>query len=232
VSVERNLLISLLKLTKESPVLTGNVKGDAKLPTSTMEFLLKKLQSEGLIDYDGESIGISSDNRLKLAVKAASLGGDVERVSNLLCWQEFEAMAVFALKNNGFSVSKNVRFTHAGRKWEIDAVGCKKPLVVCIDCKHWQRAISPSVLGKVADAQAERAKALAEALPNVKVKLECVCWSRAQFVPAILSLIQGSFKFYDNIPIVPVLQLQDFLYQLPAYMYSLKSYSKSFEHLG
>jgi hypothetical protein len=231
-SVERNLLISLLKLTQESTVLIKNVKDDAKLPLPTMKLLLKKLQEEDLISFNGESIEISTDNRLKLAVKAASLGGDVERISNLLCWQEFEAMAVFALKNNGFSVSKNVRFKHAGRKWEIDAVGCKKPLVVCIDCKHWQRAISPSVLGRVADAQAERAKALAEALPNVKLQLECTCWSKAQFVPAILSLVQGSFKFYDAIPIVPVLQLQDFLYQLPAYMYSLKSYCKSFDHLG
>jgi len=231
-SVERNLLISLLKLTKESPVLVKDVKDDARLPSETTFGLLRKLQSEGLVNFDGELVEISTDNRLKLAARAASLCCDVERISNLLCWQEFEAIAVLALKNNGFSVSKNVRFTHAGRKWEIDAVGCKEPLVVCIDCKHWQRAISPSMLGKVAGAQAERAKALAEVLPNVKVKLECTCWSRAQFVPAILSLVQGGFKFYDDIPIVSVLQLQDFLYQLPAYMYSLKSYSKSFEHLG
>ncbi len=231
-SVERKLLISLLKLTKESPVLIKNVKEDAKLPTETMAMLLEKLQTEDLLNLNGDLIDISADNRLKLAVKAATLGGDVQHISNLLCWQEFEAIAVLALKNNGFSVSKNVRFKHGGRKWEIDAVGCKKPLVICIDCKHWQRAISPSVLGRVADAQAERAKALAEALPDVKLPLECTRWGKAQFVPAILSLVQGGFKFYDDIPIVPVLQLQDFLYQLPAYMYSLKSYSKLFDHLG
>jgi len=232
VSVERNLLISLLKLTKEAPVLVKSVKEDAKLPKETMEVLLRKLQSEDLINLNDDWIEICTDNRLRLAVKAATLGGDVEHISNLLCWQEFEAIAALALKNNGFSVSKNVRFKHAGRKWEIDAVGCKKPLVICIDCKHWQHAISPSVLGKVAAAQADRAKALAEALPNVKLQLECTCWSNAQFVPAILSLVQGNFKFYDDIPIVPVLQLQDFLYQSPAYMYSLKSFSKSFGHLG
>lgn len=231
-SVERNLTISLLKLTKESPVLVKSVKDDAKLTSEATLMLLGKLQTEGLVNLNGDLIEVTGDNRLKLAVKAATLGADIEHISNLLCWQEFETIAAMALRNNGFSVSKNVRFKHAGRKWEIDAVGCKSPLVICIDCKHWQRSMAPSVLGRVADAQAERTKALAEALPNVKLQLECTKWRKAQFIPAILSLIQGSFKFYDDIPIVPVLQLQDFLSQLPAYMYSLKSFSKAFDHLS
>jgi hypothetical protein len=232
VSVERNLIISLLKLAKEAPILIKRVKDDAKLTSEITLMLLDKLQTEGLVNLNGDLIEVTGDNRLKLAVAAATLGADIEHISNLLCWQEFETIATMALRNNGFSVSKNVRFKHAGRKWEIDAVGCKSPLVVCIDCKHWQRSMAPSVLGKVADAQAERTEALADALPNVKLQLECTKWRKAQFIPAILSLIPGSFKFYNDIPIVPVLQLQDFLNQLPAYMYSLKSFSKSFDHLG
>ncbi len=231
-SVERNVLISVLKMTQKSSVLIKDVKEDAKLPIETTYMLLEKLQSEDLLILNGEKVEVSIDDRLKLAVKAVSSGADIQHVSNLLCWQEFEEIAAIALRNNGFVVSKNVRFTHAGRKWEIDAVGCKHPLVVCIDCKHWVRAISPSVLGKIALAQAERAKALAEFLPAAKLQLECSKWEKAQFVPAVLSLVQGSFKFYDDIPIVPVLQLQDFLCQLPAYMYQLKSFAKVFDHLG
>jgi hypothetical protein len=232
VSVERNLIISIIKLTKEHTVSVKNVKDDAKLPTETTCMLLEKLQSENLLNLTGDLVEVSVDDRLKLAVKAVSLGADVQHVSDLLCWQEFEEIAAMALRNNGFAVYKNVRFTHGGRKWEIDAVGCKSPLVVCIDCKHWARAISPSVLGKVAQAQADRAKALADTLPNAKLQLNCTKWKSAQFVPAILSLVQGSFKFYDDIPIVPVLQLQDFLCQLPAYMYQLKAFGKVFDHLG
>jgi hypothetical protein len=230
-SVERNLLISLLKLTQQSPVLIKDVKEAAKLPLETTWRLLEKLQSEDLLNLNSEAVEVCADDRLKLAVKAVSLGADIQHVSNLLCWQEFEEIAAIALRNNGFSVSKNVRFKHAGRKWELDVVGCKRPLVLCIDCKHWGRAIASSVLGKVADAQADRAKALAEVLPNVKLKLECTKWKNAQFVPAILSLVQGAFKFYDDIPIVPVLQLQDFVGQLPAYMYEFKSFPKVFDHL-
>ncbi len=231
-SVERNLIISVLKLTQKSPVLIKGVKEDAKLPIELTYSLLEKMQSEDLLNLTSEAVEVSVDNRLKLAVKAVSLGADVEHVSDLLCWQEFEEIAAMALRNNGFVVAKNVRFKHGGRKWEVDAVGCKPPLVICIDCKHWSRAISPSVLGKIAQAQADRAKALSEVLPNVKIQLECTKWENAQFIPAILSLVQGRFKFYDDIPIVPVLQLQDFLCQLPAYIYQLKSFHKVFDHLG
>jgi hypothetical protein len=221
----------VLKLTQKQSVLIKNVKEDAKLPLDTTFMLLQKLQSEDLLNLNQDLIEVSIDDRLKLAVKAVSLGVDIQHVSDLLCWQEFEEIAAMALRNNGFVVAKNVRFSHGGRKWEIDAVGCKPPLVVCIDCKHWGRAISPSILGKVAQAQADRTKALADFLPNVKLQLECAKWKKAHFVPAILSLIQSSFKYYDNIPIVPVLQLQDFLCQLPAYTYQLKSFPKVFEHL-
>jgi len=48
-SVERNLLISLLKLTKKGRVLTESVNRDARIPSATARKLLQKLQNEGLI---------------------------------------------------------------------------------------------------------------------------------------------------------------------------------------
>ena len=231
-SVERNLVISLLKLTKKGPVLTESVNRDARIPSATARKLLKKLQNEGLIYLKQDSVEVENNSRLKLAVKAASLGADVEHISNLLCWQEFEEITAFALKNNGYAVSNNVRFKNAVRKWEIDVVGCKKPLVVCIDCKHWQHAIAPSVLKRIVDSQVERTRALADSLPNIALKLECTKWSEAKFIPSILSLIPSSFKFYYEVPIVPILQLQDFLNQLRAYTESIKFFPKTFNSLS
>jgi Holliday junction resolvase-like predicted endonuclease len=231
-SVERNLIISLLKLTKEGPVLTESVNRDARIPSATARKLLGKLQNEGLVYLKSESVEVDSSMRLKLAVKAASLGADVEHISNLLCWQEFEEIAAFALKNNGYAVANNVRFKHVARKWEIDVVGCKKPLVICIDCKHWQHAIAPSVLKRIVDLQVERTRALVDSLPSISLKLECTKWSNAKFIPSVLSLMPSSFKFYDKVPVVPIFQLQDFLNQLPAYTESLKFFPKTFNSLS
>jgi hypothetical protein len=226
-----NLLISLLKLTKNGPTLMGNVKKDVRLPSSETLELIEKLQSEDLLDLNGDNVEIDSANRLKLAVKAVSSGADVEVVSSFLGWQEFESITATALRNYGYAVSQNLRFKHAARKWEIDVVGCRKPLVVCIDCKDWHNWLSPSALRRIVEAQVERTRALSDTLPNVSLGIECAKWRRAKFVPAILVLVPCRFKFCDRVPIVPVLQLQDFLNQLPLELESLKYFQKNFTHL-
>jgi Holliday junction resolvase-like predicted endonuclease len=230
-AIERDLIISLLKLTRKGPVLVENVIKDARITSDIVENLLQELQNEGMTNLQGDIVEASSDNRLRLAVKAASLGADAEHISSFLSWQEFEDITAIALERNGYTVAKNVRFKHAGRKWEIDIVGCRKPLVLCVDCKHWHRGLKPSALRKIVEAQAERARALLDVLPSAALKVECVKWKRVKFVPVILSLIQCSFKFYDSVPVVPVLQLQDFLIQLPAQVESLKYLVKEFSHL-
>lgn len=230
--VELNLLISLLKLTENGSVLIEDVKKEARISSEITEKLLANLQNQELIYLKGDIVEVDTSNRLKLAVKAVLLGADVERVSGLLCWQEFEEIAALALRNNGYTVAKNVRFNHGGRKWEIDVVGCRKPLVVCVDCKHYHHGMSPSAVQKIAEAQAQRTKALADVLPNTKIKLDCTGWSKAKFVPAILSLLPSKAKFYDEVPIVPVLKLQDFISQLPAQLEALAYFRKEFCRLG
>jgi Holliday junction resolvase-like predicted endonuclease len=229
--IERNLLISLLKLTKDGDVLIKDVNKDSRIAVDIARNLLENLQNEGLVYLDSDLVKVNGANRLRLAVKAASLGADIEHVSTFLRWQEFEAMAALALERNGYVVAKNVRFKHAGRRWEIDVVGCRKPLVLCIDCKHWQRGLKPSALRRIVEAQLERTQALADTLPSVSLKIECVKWNKTKFVPVILSLIPSSAKFYEDVPVVPVLQLQDFLIQLPAQVESLPYFVKEFSHL-
>jgi Holliday junction resolvase-like predicted endonuclease len=229
--IERDLLISLLKLTKDGPVLTKSVNQEARLASDIARKLLENLQNEGLLYLKDDSVEVNNDNRLRLAVKAVSIGADVEHVSILLRWQEFEDIAAVALERNGYVTAKNVRFKHGGRRWEIDVVGCRKPIVLCVDCKRWQRGVKPSALGKIVEAQMERACALADTLPSPALKVACVKWNKAKFVPVILSLVPSRFKFYDGVPVVPVLQLQDFLVQLPAYMESVKYFTKEFGHL-
>lgn len=231
-SIERKIAISTLKLTKTGNALIEDIKTDAIVPLSVAYNLLQKMQNEGILNLKEDCVQIDSNNRLKLAVHAAMLGADIEAVSNLLCWQEFEEIAAFALKNNGYKVQNNVRFSHGGRRWEIDVVGCKKPLVVCIDCKHWAKTIAPFALSKIADLQADRTRAFVDFLPNAKLKLPCTSWASAKFVPSLLSLMPSAYKFVHDVPVVPVLKLQDFIEQLPLYIHELKFFSKSFSSLG
>ncbi|MEM4733177.1 MAG: restriction endonuclease, partial [Candidatus Bathyarchaeia archaeon] len=144
-SVEIEVLISLIKLTQNGAVLIEDVNNAIRLPKDIIRDLLEKFQNEELLNLQSGIVKITRDKRLRLAIKAVSLGADVEHVSSFLRWQEFEDIAAAALERNGYSVVENLHFKHQGRRWEIDVVGCKKPLVVCIDCKHWGRVV-PSAL--------------------------------------------------------------------------------------
>lgn len=230
-NIEKDMLISLLKLTKEGPVLIENVNKDMKSNTNISAKLIKQLENEGLISKNSDFVEVDKDNRLKLAARAISLGADLEHVSSFLNWHEFEDITALALERNGYTTVLNMRFRKEGRRWEIDVVGCRNPLVLCIDCKHWQRSMNPSALRKIVKAQVKRTYALATTLPTPLIKVECVKWNKAKFIPIILSLIPGRLKFYDNVPVVSVLQLQDFLSQVPAYVESLKYITKDFNHL-
>jgi Holliday junction resolvase-like predicted endonuclease len=224
--IERELIISILKLTKNRPIGIELVRKDAKIPSAIAEDLFKKLQNDGLLYLQNRVIDVDSLKRLKLAVHAIELGGDVERVSGFLDWREFENIAAIAFERNGYSVARNLRFKHAGRRWEMDIVGCKKPIVACVDCKHWHHGMYPSAIRRVVKEQVERTCALAKSMPKLTEKIDCASWNRVKLLPAVLSLTAVRSKFYNKVPIVPVLQLQDFLNQLPAYMDSLKHFSK------
>ena len=224
--LERDLLISLLKLTREGLVSKEIVKKDTKALSENVEDLLRKLQNDGLVYLRKDIVEADSLQRLKLAVRAINLGADIENVSSFLQWKEFESIAAVAFERNGYTVTKNLRFKRAGQRWEIDVLGFKEPTVVCVDCKHWHRELAPSSIKKIVEEQVKRTLALAESLPNPTIKFEFASWNFAKFVPAVLSLITGRFKFYENVPIVSVLQLQDFLNQLPAYVDSLTHFPK------
>lgn len=116
-TIERNLIISVLKLTRNGPVANEIVSKDARVPLQIMNDILKKLQKDGLIYLRHKVLEADSMQRLKLAVHAIQLGADFERVSGFLNWKEFENIAALAFEVNGYRVKKNLWFKHAGRRW-------------------------------------------------------------------------------------------------------------------
>jgi Holliday junction resolvase-like predicted endonuclease len=230
-SIERNLLISILKMTQKGPASLKTLNLDARIPSGPCNILLSKLQSEDYIYLNGDEIGANARMRLRLASKAVTLGADIESLSRFLGWQEFEEITAEVLEQNGYATKRTVRFKQRGRRWEIDVVGCRKPLVLCIDCKHWSRGVHLSSLQRMAQDQAERVAAFAEFLPSTKLNLPCSSWEKAKFIPVILSLTSNSGRFCGDIPIVPVLMLQEFISQLPLNLEMVCHVNKEFIHL-
>jgi len=218
---ERNIITSLLRLTKEGLVQKELIKKDARVSLQVMENVLRKLSEAGLIHQQHGLIEVSSGQRVNLAVQALKHGADYEQICKLLRWIEFENITAQAFEANRFRVLKNFRFRHVGKRWEIDVLGCRKPLIVCVDCKHWRHGWSRAAVVKAVEAHVERTRAFADAFPNYYQKAQLTEWKSATVIPMILSLVPGPFKFHNNVPIVPVLQLQGFINELPLEALSL-----------
>jgi len=225
---ERNFLVSVLKLTKGGPVAKELVAKDAEIPTQTANQLLKKFCEAGLIQWRHKTIEASSNQRVKTAIHAIKSGADFERVCRFLEWNEFENLAAAALEANNFAVRRCFRFKWTQRRWEIDVLGCREPIIACVDCKHWGHGWRKSAIMKAVEAQALRTKVLAEALPSLQEEVGLAHWREATLIPIVLSLVPGPLKFYNNVPIVPILQLQNFLNELQAHVMSLTHFFARF----
>ena len=61
----------------------------------------------------------------------------------------------------------------------------------------------------------EAAKAFTEALPGLRRGVNLLGWSHATVVPALVSLTQSPFKFYEAVPIVPPTRIAAVLIHVP-----------------
>jgi len=206
-----DVLISILKLTNSGAAAEEAVAMDANVPVQVTNDFLKGLREIGLIECENGKIEVSSNQRVKLAIHAINHGTDIERVCKVLEWIEFENFAATAFETNNFAVKRRFRFKASGRRWEIDVLAYSEPIVVCVDCKRWRRGWGNSAITKVAAAQAQRTEALAKAPHPLQRRIGLDGWRQATLFPAIISLFPGPVKFYKKVPVVPILQLQNFL---------------------
>jgi Holliday junction resolvase len=179
-----------------------------------LESILEIFKEDELIeDYDKQEgkLKVSFENRLKMAIKAIQLGGDVEGICKKLDWKEFENFVSKILEVRGYNVSKHYRFKHKNRKYEIDILAYNDLFILCIDCKHWKYGWQKSKLLKAAKMQLNRAITFSKLDKELKfIKKE----KKLRIFPIVLTLMDVPFKELVKVPIVPILKFNDFIYRL------------------
>lgn len=229
-TAERELLVSLLKLTKDNGLIQKDlISRDAKIPVQTANELLGELADDELVQLKEKIIATLPSQRLRIAVRAIMLGADLERVSKTLDWREFEVFATEAFEAEGYCIRKHFRFKWAERGWEIDFLGFKDPIVVCAECKRWLHGWSTAAVAKTVGSQLDRTEALTKVLLSFREKLGLASWRETRIVPVVISLVVGPTKFCYGVPVVPVLQLQSFSNELEGYVDSLAHFNLIFQ---
>jgi hypothetical protein len=202
----------LLHKTRQNPVCKANeIVARSKTCLPLVESFLLELREAGVIALAGEEIRITSEQRMRIAELAILTGADSERVARELRWQEFEGLAANILDVEGYATVRHFIFRNPARKYEIDVLGAKEPLVLCVDCKHWHYGWAPSRIMAAARNQMMRVLCLSEAYASYGRKLRIAGWRSVRLLPIILTLADVSSKLLDGVPIVSTLRLRDFL---------------------
>ncbi|HSD05112.1 MAG TPA: restriction endonuclease [Nitrosopumilaceae archaeon] len=166
-----------------------------QIDKDTAEKVLDNLMQNGIGRFENDSIYFEENDKLKTSLLAIRMGAAVDEISELLSWQDFEALAEEILRSDNFDTTRNLTLTKP--RMEIDVVGIKSDVAILIDCKHWKRS-SQAALEKAVKKQIERTKQYL-----VKEKIRAA-------VPAIVTLYQEQIKFIDKVPIIPIFQLGSF----------------------
>jgi len=217
----RSLLASALSLSSDGKKCSLEDLGRAaKLPLAEVRIQARQLYDMGMLKLEDNIVTVDAEQRLGLALKVLNEGADFEKICRLLSWQEFENITVKSLEANGFSTIKHFAFRSQDRRREIDVVGTRHMLVVCLDCKHWMKGLRGAIAGEIVAKQVERVEGLASNR-KAKDRLGISAKNVAYFVPVIVSLIDAGPKFIDGVPIVPVLKLNSFLSSIDPYVEGL-----------
>jgi Holliday junction resolvase-like predicted endonuclease len=221
---QRDILIALLENTQKKPVDANALRETVRVTDEAYEDYMAHLASNGLIDEEKETITASLDQRLELAIRAVQSGGDLERVSRALGWLEFEEIVARIFEENGYDVKRRFRFQADGRRWEIDVLATRRPLIVCAECKHWAKGLGSTTARRIAETHLEKVATLSRNARGLQGRMGIDGWGQATMMPMALSLQPARERVYRRIPVVSVYGLPGFLSEFEAQMDWLASF--------
>ena len=222
---QRDILIALLENTQKKPVDSSTLREMIRVTDEAYDTYMTHLESSGLIDEESGNITASLNQRLELAIKAVKAGGDLERVSRALGWLEFEEIVARIFEENGYDVKRRFRFQADGRRWEIDILATRRPLIVCAECKHWAKGLGNTTARRIAEIHLEKVETLSRSVRGLKGRMGIEGWGQATMIPMALSLQPARERIYRRIPVVSVYGLPGFLSEFEAQMDWLASFT-------
>jgi len=148
------------------------------------------------------------DIRLSIIRELLSSGYTLEDVSEAITWRDFEYLVSKYFEENGFDIKLNLRIKKPIR--EIDIVAIKDKIIFCIDCKHWDRVIYPSIIEKIVSEQINRCRILSRK----------PFYQRYDIYPLIISLRISREIFHNHVGIIPANALKEFIDKYPYFILS------------
>jgi len=208
------LEIKLLRLT-ERKLRISVQDARREMREEDLDGELQSLKERGLVSLNRESLEVTPRQRVMLAESLIRSGQDVQQVSRLLAWQEFEKFVEAALDESGFRSVRHVIFKSRVGRREIDIIAWNDVWILVVDCKHWSGALTHSRMKIAAEAQIQRGRALVER-PEI-MQRRGVARIELPLLPVILTLGEPRERLIQGVPIVGLSKFSSFLQEVSPY---------------
>ncbi len=138
------------------------------------------------------------DLRIKLIEDLLKSGFSPEDVAEAIDWRDFEYLVDVYLRNHGYITIRGFKLKKPPR--EYDVIGIRERIVLCIDCKNWNRYIDRATLKIISDRHLERCKYLCNLSKYIGLNI----------IPTII--VMRSLKpIFNNCIIISIIGFKDLL---------------------
>ncbi len=190
------------------PINLSEIAQSARTTSEMAQNVLELLA--GLEKPSGEILDPST--RFRLAQEAVRFGA-FQRAARALTWQEFEEFSENCLERSGFETVKGVVFKDESRRWQIDVTAVKDRMLLALDCKHWE---TPSYVSKFNKAVEHHKRSLGPLVHYMRAHSHLPA-TEIMALPIIVTLFEPRAALLDDVVLVSVEQLSDFLTNLTPY---------------
>lgn len=195
-----------LKATRDKNQFTlEEISEYTRIPVEDIPILLESLYKITELD----NLDNMDSSRFRIFLFLAKYSQSLEDIASLLKWREFESFTSMILGSLGFDTFSNYRFKSLGRRWEIDILGFRKPMIVAVDCKHMKRGYR-SILSEAIDRHRARVEAFA-LIVRRSFRRIIDGWDNIKLIPVIVTLKKSGYTIVEGFPIVHISALKDFL---------------------
>jgi len=214
----KQVVKAILVKTQSGEAKLDEVRESVNITSEAFDQTVEAMVEDGAITLDGDAVRLSTEQRVRLAVRAVELGADFQTVSGSLGWLEFEELVAYVFEENGFAVQRRYRFQAEGRRWEMDVLASRYPYILCAECKHYTRGIGNSIARNIVETHLEKTEVFSRHLPGQAKKIGVHRWRDAVVIPITLTLSPTKMRIYRRMPSVSVLALTNFLASFEGYL--------------
>ncbi|MHA2141131.1 MAG: restriction endonuclease [Candidatus Thorarchaeota archaeon] len=217
-------IFELMKILSESKEDNCINEGDSNLDDV--------LRAVGARRLESGKWEIERSLRIDLALRAVSIGAEIERVVNQLTWKDFEGFVANILTENNYRCVESFRRrgTAETKGMEIDVIGVRGSSVIAVDAKMWgSRSGKLSALKSAAEKQKERTRRLCDVMARLGDKLGGLASGHYTLEPILVTWMVEEVTFHEGVPIVPVFLFNSFLQDIAVYEDMIATASCVFE---